>query len=380
MNLKYFYFLLSVFILFSCNNKEESEETVNDQLVLNGSVMNVGDREMVYLYSSINPGDGAIDSVMLDSGKFNFVLDWKGPEAVGIQIGKQNLRFNHIILTPDTIDIFIDPRNREKSIEVKGSEIHNEYITFQDTKNNYKAETYDSLIREYYRADSIGTEKEKNDIRNQLTKIYDERVDLVKDFIDENPDSYISPLLIRTELMYGKNYEQLDSLVSLVGSSQQDTKVMEYLNDRLEKLQVVKTGNMAPEISQETPEGDTLNLSDFRGKYVLIDFWASWCGPCRKENPYMVKLYDRFKGEDFEIFGVSLDQNEKAWVSAIEADNINWAHVSDLQGWGNEAAQKYVVNSIPHTVLIDPDGKIIASGLRGESLNEKLEEIFRKEI
>ncbi|QCK15339.1 TlpA disulfide reductase family protein [Mangrovivirga cuniculi] len=380
MSLKYFYFLLSVIVLFSCGNEEESKEETNDQLVLNGSVMNVGDREMVYIYSSINPAEGAIDSVMLDSGKFNFVLDWQGPEAVGIQIGKQNLRFNHIILTPDTIDLFIDPQDRENPIDIKGSEVHNEFLAFQEKKNNYKAEMYDSLISEYYRADSTGTEEDKNEIRSQLTSVYDERVNLVKDYIADNPDSYIGPLLIRTELMYGKNYEQLDSLVSLVGSSQEDTKVMQYLTDRLERLQVVKTGNSAPEISQETPDGDTLKLSDFKGKYVLIDFWASWCGPCRKENPYMVKLYDRFKGEDFEIFGVSLDQNEKAWISAIEADNINWAHVSDLQGWGNEAAKKYVVNSIPHTVLIDPEGKIIASGLRGESLNTKLEEIFRKEI
>ena len=137
------------------------------------------------------------------------------------------------------------------------------------------------------------------------------------------------------------------------------------------------TGSQAPEIAMETPDGDMLRLSDLRGKYVLIDFWASWCRPCRVENPRVVALYNEYKDENFEILGVSLDRDKAAWVKAIEQDNLEWKHVSDLQFWNSEAAQAYGVTAIPHTVLVDPQGEIIARDLRGDALENKLEELFQ---
>ncbi|NMM48175.1 TlpA disulfide reductase family protein [Marinigracilibium pacificum] len=376
------FMIFSVLVLVSCGSQsdEATDEQQKQTLVLNGTVSNIPDREMVYLYSSVTKDKDVIDSVMLDSGRFNFVLDWKGPEAVGLQIGDQNIRFNNIILTPDSIEMVIDPSNRKSPIMVKGSELNDEFISIAEKRKNYKADIYDALVKEYYRLDSLGDKAKQQEISKQLTDIYYERTNLAKQYVAENPNSYLSPLLIRTELMYGKNYEQLDSLMGLLGKDYADSKVMKYLNARLSDLELVKNGNVAPEISQASPKGDTLKLTDYRGKYVLIDFWASWCGPCRKENPYMVELYNKYKGDQFEVFGVSLDNNKDAWLQAIENDKIYWEHVSDLQGWGNEAAQKYVVNSIPHTVLIGPDGTIIESGLRGESLDAKLEEILNKKM
>lgn len=138
----------------------------------------------------------------------------------------------------------------------------------------------------------------------------------------------------------------------------------------------VKVGQVAPEISLKTPEGKTINLSDLRGKYVLIDFWASWCKPCRAENPNVVRVYNEYKDKGFEILGVSLDRNKEAWVNAIEQDGLQWPHVSDLQFWNSVAAKTYGVSSIPYTVLLDKEGKVIAERLRGPSLEAKLEEIF----
>jgi thiol-disulfide isomerase/thioredoxin len=117
-------------------------------------------------------------------------------------------------------------------------------------------------------------------------------------------------------------------------------------------------------------------LSSLKGKVVLIDFWASWCGPCRKENPNVVRIYNKYHNEGFEIFGVSLDRNRDSWLKAIKNDNLSWIHVSDLKYWQSEGARLYGVNSIPFTVLLDKDGKILAKGLRGKSLEDKLEEIF----
>lgn len=146
--------------------------------------------------------------------------------------------------------------------------------------------------------------------------------------------------------------------------------------ENLKRLKGVGEGSEAPEIALNTPEGNVLKLTSLRGKYVLIDFWASWCGPCRRENPNVIKTYAKYKDKGFEIFGVSLDKDRQAWLKAIEADQLTWKHVSDLQYWNSVAAQAYQVSSIPMTFLLDPQGKIIAKGLRGESLNEYLETLF----
>jgi thiol-disulfide isomerase/thioredoxin len=152
-------------------------------------------------------------------------------------------------------------------------------------------------------------------------------------------------------------------------------QVRKFVNN-LQRLQGVNEGALAPEINLATPEGPNLALSSLRGKYVLIDFWASWCGPCRRENPNVVKTYAAYKDKGFEIYGVSLDQDRAAWLKAIETDKLVWKHVSDLQYWNSAGAQAYQVNSIPQTFLLDKEGKILAKGLRGVALDQFLAKLF----
>jgi thiol-disulfide isomerase/thioredoxin len=139
----------------------------------------------------------------------------------------------------------------------------------------------------------------------------------------------------------------------------------------------VEIGNAAPDIWMDRPDGTDMKLSDLRGQYVLIDFWASWCGPCRQENPNVVRLYNKYKDKGFTVFSVSLDDNATNWKAAIDRDQLNWPHhVSDLLKWNSVVVQLYKIQGIPHTVLIDKKGTIIAKNLRGQQLEQKLQELF----
>lgn len=164
--------------------------------------------------------------------------------------------------------------------------------------------------------------------------------------------------------------------VDRVEQQQIQQKMQEEEMKRLSNL--LPIGGEAPEIRQNTPDGGSFALSDLRGKYVLIDFWASWCRPCRIENPNVKRVYERFHKKGFEILGVSLDRDHAAWVKAIKDDGLPWKHVSDLGFWNNAAAQEYGVTGIPYTVLVDREGKILDKGLRGEQLEQKLAELLGK--
>lgn len=157
---------------------------------------------------------------------------------------------------------------------------------------------------------------------------------------------------------------------------EQDPEAAASMQAQIEQMKSLTKGGAAPDFSQNTPEGEAVSLTDFKGKVVLLDFWASWCGPCRRENPNVVKLYERYKDKGFEILGISLDRTRDKWLQAIEADGLTWPQVSDLKGWQNEVAQLYGVRSIPHTVLVDAEGQVIANKLRGPALEAKLAEIL----
>ncbi|MGB1121745.1 MAG: TlpA family protein disulfide reductase, partial [Saprospiraceae bacterium] len=168
---------------------------------------------------------------------------------------------------------------------------------------------------------------------------------------------------------YGEQY------LKLFGNQNPDiaqslTQQLAQVKAEVEKAQSTAVGKIAPDFTQNQVDGTAMNLSDLRGKVVLVDFWASWCRPCRKANPEVVALYNKYKDQDFEIIGVSLDRNKGAWEKAIEVDKLTWYHVSDLKGWQNAVAQLYGVRSVPQTFLLDAEGRIIARNLKGPALEE----------
>ncbi len=158
--------------------------------------------------------------------------------------------------------------------------------------------------------------------------------------------------------------------------NEEEPEVAAQIRSSIEKERSFMVGGTPPDFTQAAPDGSAISLSDLRGKVVLIDFWASWCGPCRRENPNVVRLYQKYKDKGFEIIGVSLDRSRERWLQAIDQDGLDWVHVSDLKHWQNEVAKLYNVSSIPQTFLVDTEGRIIGKNLRGQRLANKLSEIF----
>jgi peroxiredoxin len=155
-----------------------------------------------------------------------------------------------------------------------------------------------------------------------------------------------------------------------------DYEIAKQFIEMVDKMKATAIGQISPEIEMPNPDGQIIKLSSLRGKYVLVDFWAKWCGPCRKENPNVVRAYQKYKDKGFEVFGVSLDRNKEDWVQAINEDGLTWTHVSDLKYFDSKAAHDYNISAIPFSILLDPEGKIIAKNLRGAALDKKLEEVL----
>jgi peroxiredoxin len=226
-------------------------------------------------------------------------------------------------------------------------------------------------------------QQQSADFNNQLQArsqaLQAEQKAVLTTFIKNNPSSYLS-LLALNSLSPSPDPAEIEPLYNTLDQKLKDTEYGKLIKKSIDALKPTEIGAIAPDFTQSDVNGNPVALSSFRGKYVLIDFWASWCGPCRQENPNLVAAYNRYKGKNFTILGVSLDKasGKTDWLNAIKNDGLIWTQVSDLNFWNNQAAVLYAVQSIPHNFLIDPTGKIIAKDLRGSDLTDKLAQIFGK--
>lgn len=195
--------------------------------------------------------------------------------------------------------------------------------------------------------------------------------------IQQKPKEITTIKLIQRVGGYDPDYKEMASLFKKLDKKVQKSTEGKAFSYYLKRLKNASVGKKAPGITQLDVDGNPYSLQDLKGKYVLVDFWASWCPPCRKENPNLVATYAEFKDKNFEILGVSLDKEMSAWKKAIADDNLTWKHISDLQHWNNGAAATYGIKAIPQNVLVDPNGIIIAKNLHGEDLKKKLREILK---
>jgi len=291
----------------------------------------------------------------IENGKFIIKGQLTEPSFIVLVFGDQ----------PPAIPMFID----NSKINITGDKNNLDKLSITGSKSQDEFAEYSKEMKPY---DSLFIPDTKKDAASiaAVEKISE-------NFVKKHPSSYVAPIAIIRVMQSSENEVLAEKLYQLLTKEVKSSQLSQYVNQQLALAKINPIGSQVANFSQEDTSGRPVKISSFRGKYVLIDFWASWCRPCRAENPNVVAAFNKYHDKNFTVLGVSLDQAKPAWMSAIHMDGLTWTHISDLKGWGNQVASLFHVVSIPQNLLIDPNGKIIAKNLRGEALDNKLEEILK---
>ena len=318
-----------------------------------------------------------IDSTQIADGKFKIKGVIAYPEVYYLTIPA----------TKSSVPFFVEPA--EIIVNIKTKDINKTKITGSKTQAEYdsyldKIDEFNLKIKENYTIYNTAMEigdTEKMDYYDSLINVLDEqRGQFSKKYVLENPASFISPYIVYRN-SYTYELEDLEKTLNAFDTSLVHSAYSGFLNTYLATLKRTAVGQPYIPFTMADSAGNTISVSDYIGqKYLLLDFWASWCAPCREENPNLVRLYNKYNAKGFDIFGVSFDSNRDRWLKAIADDSLTWTHVSDLKGWENAAGKLYGIRSIPSNALLDTNGVIIAKNLRGEELRAKLEELFPEPI
>jgi peroxiredoxin len=291
-----------------------------------------------------------------------------------------NRQMLNIMVNKSDLELNVDGSQQQGFWEIKGSPDHDLIAKVQAMVQQSQAgPEMQAIETEYQQAAAANNEKRVEELRSQAMALMENNSVKLASFLKEQPVSLALFNLLQDPNLIDKD-KNLDLFISTSEKFKKEWPNYVFtkeLSNQVQKMKVTAIGQLAPEISLANPNGQIVKLSSLRGKYVLIDFWAKWCGPCRRENPNVVKAYQRFKDKGFEVFGVSLDRTKEDWVKAIAEDGLTWTHVSDLKYFESQAARDYNINAIPFSILLDKTGKIIAKNLRGAALEKKLEEVVR---
>lgn len=363
----YSIFLISILFLISCSDQNDSNKyTVN--LTITGA-----EDTWVYMEQQIDNNWIKFDSSELKSGVAVFSGELEHPEFFFIKIKDQS-NYLPAFIEPGIVTVTGSATNpNERSVE--GSKAQEEFASITDSLNNYTR-----AVREL----GMNYQKAKGDndtiLMKQIEEEYEDLNDQKKSFILESAlahNNSVVPVFIVLNNIHSFELEELAELDASLDPSIKNSIYVKELAKKVNTLKRVSVGQPYVDFTLNDPEGNPVALSSkVDGNYVLVDFWAAWCVPCRNENPNVVEAYNKYHEKGFDVFGVSLDRDLESWKKAIEDDGLAWTHVSDLQAWNSEAGKIYGVRSIPHNLLLDPDGIIIEKNLRGQDLQDRLAEIF----
>lgn len=355
-------------------------------VVFNGIADKKYEGDKVVLYNNATQDH---DSAVVKDGRFSITVSFKGATRYFL-MSKRELKdkggyvpFGVFVTGPGVLMIDADMETFSSS-KVSGSPEQDLYTPYAAEGEKEQTQVMDELTAKYGK-DFVNHPDPKDSRYKQLLSDYDslskpmEALDSTRlvTFIQAHPASFVSVFLL-DGASRNMDISRLESLYAGLDATYRDTKNAKHIVSTIAAMKITAIGQTAPDFSMPDTAGQAVKLSDFRGKYVLLDFWASWCGPCRAENPNVVKIFNEYKGKNFTILSVSLDQPGKkdAWLNAIHKDGLTWTHVSDLKFWNSAAVILYGISAVPSNFLLDPEGKIIGKNLRGEELDKKLHEIF----
>ncbi len=367
--------LLAYILILVCVSLNASAQKSIKPVNISGQIAQKGNYTKIYLdtLGSQNPWIYVSADIAAD-GKFELSAMVAKPNIYRLRLDDKN--FIMMILSPEEkVTIATKGTKLGTDADVKGS-LHTEILYKALNSNQVFENKRDSLNRIY------GESQSNPELAEAIIKSFHANDSLMKlnliKHMEKNPAS-LAWLFFEDKLDMSADFPVIDKIEVAMYKAFSDNIYVQQYHQKIEKERKTAIGSMAPEIELPDANGNLVKLSSLRGKVVLIDFWASWCGPCRKENPNVVKLYNEVKDQGFDIFSVSLDKDRDAWLKAIEKDGLIWkSHVSDLKYWKSAGAITYGVNSIPYTVLLDKKGRIVAKKLRGEALDNKVKELLAK--
>ncbi|MFD2147805.1 redoxin domain-containing protein [Mucilaginibacter antarcticus] len=330
-----------------------------------------------------------VDSALIVNGSFTIIGTVPSPSFAMLVIDHKGVGMAKLGNTPDMLNLFVDQgtisisteKDSIKYADITGSILNddNKQLTAQiaTVMASAKKLNDDRLAATPQQA---ATAEFQRSIQERIKTLQNNQRGVLKTFITSHPKSFLSLIVLSQLGKQNTETAELDRLFETLDWTIKNMEMGKVLKKSIDEARITAIGSLAPDFTQPDADGKPVKLSSFKGKYVLIDFWASWCGPCRAENPNVVKAYQKYKSKNFTILGVSLDRpNDKAaWMAAVNKDGLEWAQVSDLKYWSNAAAALYFVQSIPANFLLDPAGKIIAKNLRGTDLEDKLAELLAK--
>ena len=326
-----------------------------------------------YLHNKVKGEWQAVDSVETTEGTFVFTGTVDMPDYYYISLEGKRGRLPIFIENSDiTVTGHADTLYKAKTT---GSSVQDEYKAYSEELNKYW-EKYGEIRMELIEFKKAGDEAKASELEAELDKIYEDAQQFSKDYVTEHPASYISPYVLRS-VSYGLSGAEIEAELEKFDAALSKSGFVVELAERAEILKKVAIGEKFLDFTQNDPDGNPVTLSSLVGEnYMLIDFWAAWCGPCRTENPNVVAVYNDYKDKGFDVLGVSLDRNKEDWLKAIEDDKLTWTQVSDLNYWKNEASKAYGINAIPSNLLLDKDGIIIKKNIRGKELRTKIAELL----